>query len=79
MKTLKKVTLKDAPKEMILSAGEQKLVIGGAVRSTDCSTTCKNGATLEITNCNGDCSSKNNYSVTCTGETQTLTKTCKDN
>lgn len=75
MKRLSKLKLHEVVK---LSDSEMKSIRGGyySVDASNCSTTCPDGTVLEITNCNGTCTADKNYSVTCKGATQTLTKTC---
>lgn len=74
MKKLSKLKLKEFHE---MSDSEMKSIVGGGNgRATNCSTTCADGTTIQITNCIGDCTSVNASSVTCKGTSNTLTKTC---
>lgn len=78
MKKLSKIKLHEVP---VLSENEMKMIFGGSGNmsssgSTDCSTTCDNGDTIEIKNCNGTCTADDGRWVECEGATQTLKKSC---
>lgn len=75
MKKLKKMKLSQSAE--LMNDKEMRMIMGGYSASTDCSTTCSSGDTISITNCNGDCKAVDGVSVTCTGPTQTLEKTCR--
>lgn len=75
MKQLKKMALKEAE---VLTDNEKKMVLGSNVENKTCnvSTTCEDGTTITIYDCKGLCSSRPGEFVQCTGQSQTLTKSC---
>lgn len=79
MKKLSKINFKDAS---LLNENEMKHVFGGSGSTseggtTSCSTTCGSGAeSIEITGCNGTCTSIDGVSVSCSGAKNVITKNC---
>ena len=57
-----------------------KSILGGTAGGyTSCNTTCDDGRTIEITECNGTCTATDGVKVVCSGATSTLTKYCNKN
>lgn len=75
MKKIKKFVLNSTCHSM--DAAMMKEIIGGiSTRSTSCSTTCGSSKPISITNCNGNCQTKEGHYVVCIGPTKQYWKYC---
>ena len=75
MKKLRRISI--APSDRMLDAKSMIDIAGGqTARLTSCSTTCGSNKGIAITNCNGNCISKDGHYVACLGPTTELWKYC---
>lgn len=75
MKKLKRFVLNSSCQS--LDNSRMTDIVGGiSLRSTSCSTSCGSNPPKTITNCNGDCISKEGQYVVCIGPTNVLWKYC---
>lgn len=76
MKKLKKFVLNPSCQSLDINAMSE--IVGGiSQRATSCSTSCGSKPPVSITNCNGDCKTKDGHYAVCIGPTNSVWKYCE--